>query len=96
MCRYMKFVNHEENRWWYEENGVHYGCLRMAVNMNGELQEIVEKSLKTGVRQNGNGRRGEDEGERMKRESDNNKDQHQSHLDTLTSLQYALCEGCVL
>lgn len=32
----------------------------------------------------------------MKRESDNNKDQHQSHLDTLTSLQYALCEGCVL
>ena len=33
---------------------------------------------------------------KMKRESDNNKDQHQSHLDTLTSLQYALCEGCVL
>ena len=84
MCRYMKFVNHEENRWWYEENGVHYGCLRMAVNINGELEEILEKSLKTGVRQNGNGRRGEGEGERMKRESDNNKDQHQSHLDTLT------------
>ena len=85
MCRYMKFVNHEENRsWWCKENGVHYRCLRMAVNINGELQEILEKSLKTGMRQNGNGRRGEDEGERMKRESDNNKDQHQSHLDTLT------------
>ena len=50
MCRYMKFVNHEENRWWCEENGVHYGCLRMAVNINGELQEILEKSLKTGMR----------------------------------------------
>ena len=50
MCRYMKFVNHEENRWWCEENGVHYGCLHMAVNINGELQEILEKSLKTGVR----------------------------------------------
>ena len=47
---YMKFVNHEENRWWCEENGVHYGCLHMAVNINGELQEILEKSLKTGVR----------------------------------------------
>lgn len=51
MCRYMKFVNHEENRsWWCKENGVHYRCLRMAVNINGELQEILEKSLKTGVR----------------------------------------------
>ena len=80
----MKLVNHEESRWWCEEIGVHNGCLRMAVNINGELEEILEKSLKTGVRQNENGRRGEDEGERMKRESDNNKDQHQSHLDTLT------------
>lgn len=50
MCRYMKFVNHEENRSWCEENGVHYRSLRMAVNINGQLQEILEKSLKTGVR----------------------------------------------
>lgn len=81
----MKFVKHEESRSWCEENGIHYRSLRMAVNINRQLQEIL-KTFKSGVTFSG------EEGG-MKRENENNQE---SHVDTLTSLQYALCDGCVL
>ena len=80
----MKFVSHEESRSWCEENGVHYRSLRMAVNINRQLEEVLEKSLKSSVKLCENS------------SSSAQRSLSQHPADTLTSLQYALCEGCVL
>ena len=40
----MKFLSHQQSRSWCEENGVHFRSLRMAVNINNQLQEILRQS----------------------------------------------------
>lgn len=42
--RFMKFLSHQQSRSWCEENGVHFRSLRMAVNIDNQLQEILRQS----------------------------------------------------